>query len=149
MFEFGTSQKKRRHKRALNYDMTVAAKSARWEARAKELAEKKAKRASKKKHVKAMGSTARKSAKFRELKREAIKACQSLKKSVKAAEAKLRERAKEIGPIVNRFNIAAEDGLFFTSNVNESSRGNPNFDADIDFENIIDGIQMVIDDLED
>lgn len=99
--------------------------------------------------TKAVRDERKKNKKFHERKNEAIKACQSLKKAVQTSQTKLREKAKEVGPIVNRFNVKADDGLFFMSNSSESERGNPNFQDDIDFSDLLDTIQSVIDDLKE
>jgi small ligand-binding sensory domain FIST len=82
--------------------------------------------------------------KFLALKKEAIKACQSLKKAVSTAEEKLRAKALEIGLIVNRFNLFAKDGAFYSN-----GGADPHFEEDIDFEDLKDTIQTIIDEIKE
>ncbi len=109
MFEFGESQKKRRHKKATSYDLTESARVARHN----RLVEKRAARAAEKKRIKNLTSSVRgvktKQRKFRELKKEVLSELRATLKACETQEAKLKERATQANTLLQKLSSQSEE----------------------------------------
>lgn len=132
MFEFGESQKKRRHHKAQSYDLRSTAKTARHNA----LLAKRAERLAEKKRIKALTVTVRtakgKQKKFKDLKREITTEARALLKTCQGTQEKLQKRFAALAVLTERFAAMSDS---YWSNVS---------DGDIDITSSIDALESVI-----